>query len=101
MTLEMARDLAIIIVGILLIVQIIVVIVMGLVVIGAVRGLKGSVEAILADAKTTTGTVAATSVVVADNVVKPIAKGIGFYFGARRALAVFFRLARPKGGKRT
>lgn len=97
-----ARDLAIIVLAVFLLLQTLTVTVLCIAIWRAVVSLRKSMEPILDNAKTTSGNVAGASTIVADIVVKPLARAWGFGAGVRKAIPIIVRFTpgRKKGGNK-
>lgn len=92
MDLASIRDLAIVILAVLAIIQLILTIVLSLVI-------YAKVVPLLESAKKTATRVQGTTAFVSDTAVKPIISTIAFATGITRALAILTRVAKRRGGR--
>lgn len=94
MTVAIARDWAVIILAVFLLLQTLMVTILSIALWRAVVSLRKKLEPILDNAKTASGNVAGTTSIVADVVVKPLAKTWGFAVGVRQAISFIARFTR-------
>jgi hypothetical protein len=98
MDLVVLRDLALIVLAVLAIIDAIIFLVVGLLLYGVIKSTKGKLDPILDMVQDTVGNVRGTSSFVSDLVVKPIIGVASFAAGVRRAAGVATGFARRRGG---
>ena len=92
MTLAGLRDVAIIVLATLAVVQTLLIIVLAVVVLRTTIMLRGKASDLLERSTRTVGTVESTVGVVSDIVLKPLARMVGAVSGARKVMAVLTRI---------
>lgn len=97
-TLAGVRDVAIIVLAVLAVVQTLLLIVLAVVMLRATVSLRGKASDLLDRSTSTVGTIQSTAGVVSDIVLKPLVRAAGAAAGARRVIAVLTGISRR--GKR-